>query len=387
MKRARILTFHRVVNNGAVLQNAALLQHLQARFPSWDVKTLDYEPWNTTAAEILRAAKTHPQSPLFGIRRYRIFREAVNREIALDPALSKCARYETLVEQLRRQDYDLLITGSDCIWRVTDSFQFPPFPSIFWLSDTLPAKKLAYAVSANKYKPPLVRRHRDTIRRLANAFDCLTVRDADTEEMLRSCGVTRELHRMPDPAFLYTITPTRAAEKMKQVGIDLDRPVVGLLYYGAHPKVAEIVRLLRKQGYQVAALSMFSPYADVNLGDVLDPFEWAEAFKYLQICVTDRFHGTVFCLKNETPFLAIETSNLPKERCKKAQLLSAFGLDQLYFNLNDPQYDVSLFEARLKSTLEDWQGSHVAKVRDSLEQVENERAALAPHIEALMSDV
>lgn len=385
MKTIRILTFHRVVNNGAVLQNAGLLRHLKARFPECDVKTLDYTPWNMAVAEFMRATRPHFNKPLFGLRRYTVFRNAVNREIDLDTTLNNCSGYATLVKQLDAQDYDLLITGSDCIWRVTDSFLFPRFPSIFWLSDKIRARKMAYAASANKYIPALVATHRDTIRRCLDAYDLVTVRDDDTLEMLRQCGVGREIHLMPDPAFLYDIGPTRAAEKLEQQGLKLDRPICALLHYGAHDRVAEIVSSVRAKGYQIAALSMYSPYADVNLGDVLDPFEWAEAFRYMRFCVTDRFHGCVFCLKNHTPFLAIETTSLPPKRCKKWQLLSEFDLADQYLNVSDDGYSLKVFEQRYTKVMEEWDALRTPKVQVGLAGVRGQSTRFDPQIEALLN--
>jgi len=42
MKKIVIITYHRAVNNGAVLQALGLVQHLRDLFPGFEVKIFDY---------------------------------------------------------------------------------------------------------------------------------------------------------------------------------------------------------------------------------------------------------------------------------------------------------------------------------------------------------
>ena len=92
---------------------------------------------------------------------------------------------------------------------------------------------------------------------------------------------------------------------------------------------------------------MYNPLVDYNLGDELNPAEWAEIFKYVDFCITDRFHGAIFCIKNNTPFIAIETKSTEKDRSKKYQLLKDFNILKFsYLDIFDKKYNSNEFNSK-----------------------------------------
>ena len=162
--------------------------------------------------------------------------------------------------------------------------------------------KIAYGVSGYNSDASLIQFHQDKITKYINDFEIIGSRDRFTHQMVtghrtRSDGLVEML---PDPTFLYEIKPTGIGDKLSSLGVDLTRPILGTLLFGNTELAKEIQANYTAKGYQILALSMYNPYADINLGHLLDPFEWAEVFQYLNFCVSDRFHGTLFCLKNHT---------------------------------------------------------------------------------------
>ena len=384
MAKIRMLTFHRAVNNGAVLQAFGLLEALKTRFPESDVRVLDYRAPRLALYDLLKVCRPETSSPLFNYRRYRLIQDWVSRTLELDPALRGCSDYASLVRQLDDLHADVVIVGSDCVWRLGDALFWPKFPSIYWLSDTLDCKKVSYAASAHETAWQAVEPHAAAIRRIVGSYDLVSVRDQATADMLGRCGVEADVCRVPDPAFLCPVGETAAVEKMARAGWREDTPTCALLHYGKNPAVEQIAAHVRSRGYQLVGLSMYSPYVDVNLGDVLDPLEWADAFRHVDCCVTDRFHGAVFCLRAETPFVAIETA--PGAASKKRQLLEDFDALECWLDISAADYALPVFEARFRDVTEQWQAVGVPKVRAGLERVQEQSEAFLDRIEALVND-
>jgi polysaccharide pyruvyl transferase WcaK-like protein len=149
---------------------------------------------------------------------------------------------------------------------------------------------------------------------------------------------------VPDPTFMYDIKPVGVQHKLSQIGIDFNRPILGILLFG-HDILSQAIKShYKSKGYQIVALSMYNPCADFNLGHVLDPFEWAETFRLLTFCITDRFHGAIFCLKNRTPFICLEKdTHLPKSQSKTYDLLSNFNLTRCHVNPLEEKFNSSNF--------------------------------------------
>ena len=66
----------------------------------------------------------------------------------------------------------------------------------------------------------------------------------------------------------------------------------------------------------------------------LSPFGWAAMFRYVDLTVTERFHDSVFTLRNGKPVVAIDwnSGRFSKNGSSKTQnLLSLYGLDCNHF--------------------------------------------------------
>ena len=72
------------------------------------------------------------------------------------------------------------------------------------------------------------------------------------------------------------------------------------------------------------AVTSYNPWADVNRLNI-DPFQWIRLYDQVEFCVTDRFHGAVFSILRDVPFLAFETSDNPRSN-KLHDLLADFNL-------------------------------------------------------------
>jgi len=371
MNKIRIITYHRAVNNGALLQALGLIDHLRQLFPIADIKIIDYRPIKMEAMEFFKIFKLSAKKPFFHLKRLLKFRKFQNN-LPLDNIGSSFGflAFAKLVDQ---QNYKAIVAGSDSIWKFSDNFFLPKIPNIYWLSPMIKTKKISYAASAYQYQEKLLPRYRSALLKQLKAFDLISVRDIETKELLLKIGYRKLIDQIPDPAFFYRIKNTGVRQKLVRFGLKPEKPIFAIISGYANDRIAEIASYFRQKDYQIIALSIYNPLADFNLGDELNPDEWAEVFKYVGFCLTDRFHGAIFCLKNQTPFIAIETKATSIKKSKKYQLLSDFGLvDECYLDIFKGTYQFEEFINLYKNIRHNWQNGIKSKIDHGLAIVEKE---------------
>ena len=168
-----------------------------------------------------------------------------------------------------------------------------------------------------------------------------------TQVMMEEAGVNKvtPVYRISDPAFLFEANPIEPELLLKRYKISTNQPLLGLLYYGKDNISGKICEYYHRKGYQIINFNMFNPYADINIGHLVSPDEWAALFKQLSFCITDRFHGSVFCLRESIPFVAIEP--FPPRTLLNSKIYSVlqdFGIEELcYQNTYLPGYDPDRF--------------------------------------------
>ena len=353
--KARILTYHYIPNNGAFLFAYSLLELLQKEFQAFEVKVLDYKSKQLVTFEFLKRFKIFREVPLFYSKRAMMWNRQIEKYLELDKEFPKFANNEKLQKYLANH-YGFLVVGMD-VWCITNSVYRPKFPNIYWLPKSTQIPKIAYSVSAYNSNSYLIQQSIDQISKYLDSFDVIGARDGFTFDLVRKlrkrAGGVIDL--IPDPTFMYKITETGVYKKLELLGVDFSKPILGLLLYGDDKLSCEIRSHYKSKGYQILALGMYNPFADLNLGHILTPFEWAETFRYLTFCISDRFHGTIFCLKNKIPFMCLEKDRiLPRKQSKIHDLLAGFGLETCYQNPADDHFTSFQFFAHASQIEAAW---------------------------------
>lgn len=387
MKSLRILTTTHTANPGACIFTYSLERLLARLLPEFEVCTLDYVPRNRYYYELVRAFKPQHHSLTHNLGRYlqveRFQRENLHLE---KPRQLYPTGYEAMTRFLIEKSYDVLVTGM-VVWDITDVPYLPRFPSIYWLSEKIPAVKIAYAVSGHRSKEALVKKNTAEIQRILSSYALIGVRDQLTWEIVLESKADQgvPVFRVPDPAFLFEAQPTRIGDLLARRGIRLDEPTIGILFYGKPDLSRQLCSAYRSRGFQTVALSMYNPYADVNLGDQITPLEWAESFKYLSFCVTDRFHGTVFCLKNNIPFISIEPyAPATIKNSKILSLLDEFELRECYIDVLQDGFKFEQFLERAEDLRLGWASNHSPRVEAKLEEVHRRSVDFARQIQTVI---
>lgn len=350
-KRIGILTYHYAINDGAVLQAYALLQALGRYIGNSKVEIVDYRPLvselkNLKESVVSRKLNTIPSK----IKRYIKFSSFVKERLKLGDKKIISNDYRGVREHLN-DGYDAVIVGSDEIWKIEHGRFARPFPNIYWLPMVSGPRKIAFAASANKLQYRyLTSGQKSWIKNSLEGFDLLGVRDNHTLEFLKYIGISDEskITIVPDPTFIFDPGNKTIKPRLERYGIDFKRPRAAVLLTDREAN-REICGYLRFEGYQVAAFSYFNAYANVNLYGKMDPEEWAQAFGHFDVCITDRFHGIVFSLKNKIPVIAVDDIfNYKSYESKNACLMNEFGLSDYYWDIKKDGFSLEKFKEMLR---------------------------------------
>ncbi len=389
MKSLRILTTVHFANPGACLFSEAIEKNLAQSLPEYDVRILDYVPRNWYYYELARILKIHSRIPAYNIQRHLVSERFYRQHTHLDkPSPFYPIGYDGMVRYLSSQAYDALVVGM-VIWDLVDKFQIPKFPSIYWLSEKIPSVKIAYAASGHRSLPEFIERNLPDVGRILSSYALIGVRDQLTLEIVLKSGADRHVPvmKVPDPTFLYDVQPTNVDELLRLHGVDSQRPLAGMLFYGKSDFSQALADHFHRQGFQTVGFSLYNPFADINLGHVLSPHEWADLFSRLSFCVTDRFHGTAFSLKAKIPFISIEPFAAESARNSKVNsLLEDFGLSaDCYRNPYSPSFEISEFLAHADELRFAWERDFKPRVQSNLVEMARRNQDFLSRIQQILA--
>ena len=345
--RIGILTFHRSVNNGAVMQCYALSKRLKQDFPDDVVEIIDYHMpriEKTYSATVKQYFKVNSKK-LFLIKAYRllcepnmlktvrkrneVFKNAIAK-LPLSPNSIFDDNYEELVNYINSR-YDILVVGSDAVW----NYVTRGFPNAYFPDERIKCHKLSYAASC--YGMEFLnysKNDRERIGHILNDFEFIGVRDTATEDFVKWSGCSTAPIHTCDPTALLNVDdlPIDASifrEKLVNRGFDFNKPTIGVM---GTEKMVKMIRKFYGNKYQIAALFNYTKNADVQLYD-LEPYEWAYMFRYFKITFTTYFHGTMLSLRNGVPVICISlnTEFAKRHTPKTLDVLRRLGYEDWYF--------------------------------------------------------
>jgi hypothetical protein len=292
MKKIGILTTIEA-NHGSCIFNASLYQLIKALNQENDVKFLHFLFTKYRFKELLRTLKVNTKIPFYNFKRTITLDGYSKKETPLETFYS-IKSLEELLREIDLKDYSSLIVGK-VVWDISAGSPLK-FPNVYWLSETIKANKIAYAISGHRTDLELFKQRKLEVHKLLANFQLIGVRDNMTQTMLEMAGIDKVIpvYRISDPAFLYEPTYVDPQALLERYKLSPDRPILGMLYYGKENISKRIYDFYHKKGYQIINFNMFNPWADINIGHLVTPDEWVALIKQLSFCITDRFHVSVF---------------------------------------------------------------------------------------------
>lgn len=329
-----ILTFHCATNYGAVLQVYALKSTLSQM--GHDVHVIDFRPNYLTDYYIAWQPRPGLRSlaSTEGRKRWHDYLISGSRRSRRNKSFEKFSRKHLALDSRPLSEisagYDVLLCGSDQIWnpditdRKLDQVYFGILPG-----DTHP-KRIAYGASAGS-NSKLDGLHRDFANDLRQ-MDAVSVRETNLAELISDLCPEQNVETVVDPTILAgreifdALAPKRLVEKPYLLYFDLanDASLRSRAKKMARERDLEFIEVTTYHEI-VPGQKLFRPAS---------PAEFCSLFKYAEFAVVTSFHGTVFSILFQRPFIAYAYSECSIDRFHS--LLNQLGLEsRLVMNYDD----------------------------------------------------
>lgn len=320
-----ILTFHRSINYGAYLQAYALCSRLNQE-NDIQAEIIDYQ----MKVDDLHYKKHFPSKRLgyviHTLRLRNTFSKSINK---LPKSKDKLISDDlNAFREFVKGKYDVIIAGSDEIWR-NDTYR--GFPNPYWLPGELNAKKFTYATSAARCRfDNMPEDKTKALHEILKDFSYIGIRDERTYNELTKLNAVNDILKMNcDPSFVYDFQASAErgrkiiTEKLK---ISKDKKII--LFMGRNAKLID--ELYQKINGPKEIVTLFTYNKKTVNTPFITPFEWMDLIACADFVISEYFHGVCFSIINNTPFYSVETRSQSSETSKVYDLLKRHDLLDRY---------------------------------------------------------
>lgn len=285
------LTFHWSENYGAVLQAYALQRHLQLE--GYETEIINYIPLRVRFIQICLKLKSKNINEFVKLNKFNKFRKK-------NLVLSKSIFYTNRMLHKKCINYDSYICGSDQIWN--ESFLLTAEgkrkSTLSYYLDFVPEdkKRIAYAVSFGTEKL------RTEIKLLVEPeikkFQAISVREETGQKIMQEFSINAPL--VVDPTLLLD-----KKEYDRIIEFPDNKNKYALFAYILHDKqkLAHQIKIYIYNQYFKNQGEKYYDSEPIGIG------EWLYNIKNTRFVLTNSFHGVVFSLIFNTPFIAIPVEN------------------------------------------------------------------------------
>jgi len=325
-----ILTHPLTTNYGGILQNFALQRALKEL--GHEPTTIDY--YTTTATKIkvlsfVNRALKNLRGQRVPLRGWPTDKEqhviAQNTERFIRQYIDTTEKCDFLqLKKVRHNQFDALVVGSDQVWRGDRGHIEKYFFSDF---TDLNVPKIAYAASMGVDWWSFSEKDTAVCRELVKNFAGISVREDCAIELCKeNLGV--DAICTLDPTLLIDRKHYEAVANAVLTDKTEGTAMVYVLDKSAVKKeiVTKATEMLGLSPYYVMADAYFAEVGKKEIDKCIFPpvEEWIKGFMDAEYVITDSFHGMVFSIIFQKPFIAI--ANNKRGRSRFTSLLGMFGL-------------------------------------------------------------
>lgn len=267
----------------------------------------------------------------------------------------KLTKYIPSVDKLSElaKEYDMFVVGSDQVWRRLYSIDIPSFFFSFLPDEK---KRIAYAasfgISENDYGEELTQ----TCKHLLSKFSAVGVREKTAVKMCDQVfGVKAE--QVLDPTLLLTKEDYIQLIEADKIGDVPTTPFLLLYVIDTTSEKTEIAQKMAiEKGLEVYKIkpSDFKDVGSRHINDCIYPHisTWLYAFSHASYIITDSFHGTVFSITFEKPFMTF--GNVSRGLDRMVSLLDICNLKERLYSDSfiDKEIDYNIVCEKLKEERE-----------------------------------
>lgn len=246
------------------------------------------------------------------------------------PELSGLITSQNAMKSLLRQNIDAFVVGSDQCWRP----RYSPCISNYFLDfaqESKGIKKLAYAASFGTGDWEFNEKQTEQCKDLLALFDAISVREDEGVSLVREhLGRDDAIHVL-DPTML--LGTTAYDQIVAEQNAATSPGTLNVYVLDKNPEKEALIRCvadeLKLKPFEVMPGRRLQQdqVAEVNIESFQYPCpsQWLRGFKDAEFVITDSFHGTVFSILYNKPFIAI--GNERRGMSRFSSLLRMFGLE------------------------------------------------------------
>lgn len=330
-----IISMHRIRNNGSFLQAYGLYNTIKKY--GHDVEFIDFKNQllersmnrksPSATVKILKSAKHLFSSYL---RKCDI----INKNNALfNELLCKLFSLINIKEEnnyASDKEYDLLVVGSDEVFNICQFSDENVYIPLELFGKNIKTKKIiSYAAACGQTNTGKLKKIGldKEIAGLLNNFSHISVRDRATYSLVKEL-TGKEASVNIDPVLMYNDFPKE--ENYKPL-----KEKYMIIYAYTHrindiKEISKIKAYAKEHNLKTVCVNNFQYWCDKMI--VASPFALLQYIKDAQCVVTDTFHGTVFSIKKNVPFVTLVRDS---NRNKLTGLLAQFSLTDRIFEKED----------------------------------------------------
>lgn len=292
MIKIGILTFYSSINYGAFLQAYALQKYLQEYGAyNFEVEILAYETQQAHDTYERRIyAQRGKNRKILWIQKILFLKDRQKMYLSKKKLIS-----DDIQEFCRCYygEYDILIFGSDEIWR-TDGFR--SFPNVYWGNYSLgKTQYMSYACSSRSALSEMSECNKRYVTEALEHFRYVGGRDEYTIEEVTKIFM-KPIRFNCDPTFLVDFPRSRKSRKKKRrlrLGLMISDQII-------------VDRLIEELNNKYEIVVFYSPNGNlIQDKSYVGPFGWTKEISKCDLVITNFFHATVFAIKFVIPFIAI----------------------------------------------------------------------------------
>ncbi len=331
-----ILTYYRAINYGAYLQAYALSNRLN-RENDIDAELIDFHmPAEDEYYQTQLKWRKNFRVTFYNRKRYSIFQDAW-KALSLSEASLCGSDIEEFLSFIHGK-YDIIIVGSDEVWR-PDGIR--GFPAPYFLPGDPGCIKVSYAASGLMNHEKL--REEDLIftEKCFDDFSYIGVREWKSIEEIKPFVADKEkVHLNYDPCFIYGFDPDPEIGRSllrKYFHLSGKRKVIAVMYT-ERPEDGPVLEKYLKQNFgdKYDFISLYVRNTEFRNNPSVTPFEWIDLIAAADGVISMFYHGIIFSILAGTSFYAVEKRAACKEASKQYDLLKRLGLLSSYsFGLDD----------------------------------------------------
>lgn len=373
--KAGVITFHSAHNFGASLQTWALQKVLKNY--KIEASVINYHPsiiddlYNPLKGKYgiekkwaeRRLRHKNPRS----LERYHNYTSFIKKNFNL---LGDYSTYEEL--EAAKLDLDAYIVGSDQVW---NSEHIGGFDPAYFLDFVKPGPlKISYAASIGRdYLLPV---YHEQIKNSLKSFTSISVREKSAKKPVKAL-INKQVDVVLDPTLLlakeeYDEIKTFPDIKGKYLFVYMMEHNPDLVAFANRISTATGLPIVQRRPNKIFKNEIATCYTSAP-GDFLGLIENAE------YVITNSFHGTVFSIMYETPFVSMLHSNTGS---RTVDLLKALNLESHLLHSPEEFEDFSRFEIKkpekLRKKILELRQSSLLFLLDSLKNNDRQKIVDCP---------